>query len=86
MFACCGEATTTMAESPQLIVTHVETLFPTPSAWMSKRPPQKMWPINGKMREEYWVYFKRNELFTILEALNAITTRTISLLMICENL
>lgn len=81
MFLHCGEATTNIAESSQPIVTQMEMPSPSPSAWNKNRLKKDV-GYYDRMKEEYHEYIKRNELLTIWEALNLVTTRTISFLMV----
>lgn len=59
LFACFGEATITIAESPLLIATQVETSFPTLPVWASDSP-QKDAAYFNRMRQEYKEYIKGN--------------------------
>lgn len=77
----CGEAMTNIAESPQPIVTQMEMPSASPSAWNKNRLKKDV-GYYDRMKEEYCEYIKRNELLTIWEALNVVSTRTISFLMV----
>lgn len=68
-----------MAESPHPIFTETETPSPSPSAW-NKNRQNKDAAYYDRMKDEYRDYIMGKQLLMIAEGLNAVTTRTISLL------
>lgn len=65
-----------MVESPQQ---QPESTPPPVSEWSARRPTKRSPEDYVALREKYAPYTKGNEFLTIPEALDSVTTRTISL-------